>query len=57
MGHIAYVIPDDLHQRAKVLAAQQGRTFKAWVTFAIEAEVERQEVERAEADRKRDRRR
>lgn len=53
MGHIAYEIPDDTHQRAKVLAAQQGRTFKAWVIRALQAEVERQEAEAQRSGRKR----
>lgn len=53
MGHIAYQIDDDLHGRAKALAAYQGRTFKAWVERALAREVERQEAERAEAERKR----
>jgi len=45
VGHIAYQVDDDLHGRAKALAARQGRTFKAWLIAAIEAEVERQEAE------------
>lgn len=53
MGHIAYRIDDDLHGRAKALAAYQGRTFKAWLERAIAAEVERQEAERAEEERRR----
>jgi predicted transcriptional regulator len=56
VGHLAYVIPDDLHNRAKALAAYQGRTFKAWVERALQAEVERQEAERSEDERKRRRR-
>ncbi len=51
MGHLAYRIDDELHGRAKALAARQGRTFKAWVERAIAAEVERQEAEQAEEDR------
>lgn len=51
MGHIAYRIDDELHGRAKALAARQGRTFKAWVERALAAEVERQELEQAEEDR------
>jgi hypothetical protein len=53
IGHIAYVINDDLHARAKALAAYQGRTFKAWLERAIADAVERQEAERAESERKR----
>jgi predicted transcriptional regulator len=53
MGHIAYQIDDELHGRAKALAAYQGRTFKAWLERAITAEVERQETERADAERRR----
>lgn len=53
VGHLAYVIPDEIHGRAKALAARQGRTFKAWLILAIETEVERQEAEQAEADRRR----
>jgi hypothetical protein len=44
--------PDDLHRRAKVVAASQGETLKALVERAIEAEVERAE---AEIERKRKR--
>ena len=51
MGRVSYIIDNDLHARAKDLAAYQGRTFKAWVTRAIEAEVDRQEKERAEDER------
>lgn len=53
VGHIAYRIDDELHGRAKALAARQGRTFKAWVERAIGAEVERQEAEQAEQERRR----
>lgn len=48
-----YEIDDELHRRAKTLASWQGRTFKAWLERAIEAEVERQEAERHEAERQR----
>jgi predicted HicB family RNase H-like nuclease len=51
VGHIAYKIPDDLHQRARVAAAQQGRTFKSWIERAILAAVE--EHETAEEKRRR----
>jgi predicted transcriptional regulator len=50
---VNYRIPRDLHARAKALAAYQGRTFRAWVERALLREVERQEAERAEQDRKR----
>lgn len=53
MGHIAYRIDDDLHGRAKALAAYQGVTFRAWVEAAMTTEVERQEAEREEARRRR----
>lgn len=53
MGHIAYEIPDDLHRRAKALASAKGQTFKAWITFAIREEVERQERDRREQERRR----
>jgi predicted HicB family RNase H-like nuclease len=45
VGHIAYVIDDELHRRAKALASRKGITFKAWVEQAIESEVDRQESE------------
>jgi hypothetical protein len=44
--------PDDLHRRAKVVAASQRETLKALVERAIETEVERAE---AEIERKRKR--
>ena len=47
MGHLAYRIDDELHGRAKALAARQGRTFKAWVERAIALK----EAEQAEEDR------
>ena len=53
MGHVAYVIDDELHRRAKALASRKGITFKAWLEQAIEDAVERQE---AEAERQRRRR-
>lgn len=53
VGHIAYKIDDDLHGRAKALAARRGKTFKAWLEEAIAEEVERQEQAQAEEDRKR----
>lgn len=46
MGHVAYKIDDDLHARAKALAAYKGLTFKAWLERAILAAVEAQEDER-----------
>lgn len=46
-------IPDDLHQRGKAQASYRGLTWKAWVTEAIEEKVEREERDRAEAERKR----
>ena len=53
VGRISYVVDDELHGRAKALAAYQGRTFRAWVERALEREVERQEAERAEEERQR----
>jgi predicted transcriptional regulator len=50
---VNYDIDDELHRRAKTLASSQGRTFKAWLERAIAAEVERQETERAEDERRR----
>jgi predicted transcriptional regulator len=56
MGRISYVFSDDLHGRAKALAARQGRTLKAWMERALMREVERQEAEQDEADQRRRRR-
>jgi predicted HicB family RNase H-like nuclease len=53
VGHVAYKFDDELHARAKALAARQGRTFKAWLERAIRDEVERQEAEAAEQQRQR----
>jgi predicted transcriptional regulator len=55
VGRVSYVIDDELHNRAKALAARQGRTFKAWIERAIAAEVERQEREAEEEKRRRGR--
>lgn len=52
VGRISYVVDDDLHARAKALAAYQGRTFRAWVERALQREVERQEAEREQEDRR-----
>lgn len=52
---INYLIPVELHARAKALAAWKGQTLRVWVTRALEAVVEAQEAEQAEA-RKRHRR-
>lgn len=57
VGRVSYVIDDELHRRARALAARQGRTFRAWHERALAAEVERQEEEQAEEDRQRRRRR
>jgi predicted HicB family RNase H-like nuclease len=56
MGHVAYKIDDDLHARAKALAAYKGQTFKAWLERAILAAVETQEDERRDDQRRRRRR-
>lgn len=53
VGRISYVLPDALHRRMKALAGKQGRTLKAWHERALEREVERQEEEAAEAERRR----
>jgi hypothetical protein len=50
---INYLIPAELHSRAKSLAAWKGQTLRVWVTRAIDAAVEAQEAERAEQDRRR----
>ncbi|HEY2999666.1 MAG TPA: hypothetical protein VGJ43_13875 [Acidimicrobiales bacterium] len=51
VGNIVQSIPDELHQRARVAAAQQGRTLKAFVTDAIQTAVEAHEA--AEEKRRR----
>jgi predicted HicB family RNase H-like nuclease len=45
VGHIAQVIDDDLHRRARVLAVGKGQSFKAWVETAIREKVERDEAD------------
>ncbi len=42
MARIHYVIPDDLHRRAKVAAAERGQTLRQLVTDAIAAAVDAQ---------------
>lgn len=37
MARIHYVIPDDLHRRAKAAAAERGQTLRQFVTDAIAA--------------------
>jgi hypothetical protein len=56
VGRVNYLIPDDLHARAKALAAYKGQTFKAWLEWAILAAVEAQEDEMRENERRRRRR-
>lgn len=51
MGHIAYQIDDELHQRAKVCAAREGVTLKAWIEQAIADRADAQEA--ADLDRRR----
>lgn len=51
VGRISYVFDDDLHGRAKALAARQGRTFRAWLERAVRREVERQEAEQEQTRR------
>jgi hypothetical protein len=50
-----YAIPAGLHQRMKILAAQQGRTLKGWLVVTLQGAVEAQEAERAEQERRRQR--
>jgi hypothetical protein len=50
---IHYDIPRDLHGRCKQLAAWKGQTLRVWVTRALEEVADRQETEKAEADRRR----
>jgi predicted HicB family RNase H-like nuclease len=52
VGRVNYLIPDDLHARAKALAAYKGQTLREWLIRAVEAAVDRQEAER---DRRRGR--
>jgi hypothetical protein len=47
VGRIAYTIPDELHFKAKSLAALKGVSLKAWIEHAMAAEIERQEAGRA----------
>ena len=49
---VNYRFPRELHARAKQLAAWKGQTLRVWLTRAVQAEVERQEAERAEAERR-----
>lgn len=53
VGHIAYLIDDELHARAKAMAAYKGQTFKAWLESVIEAAVETQEEQRDNQRRRR----
>jgi predicted HicB family RNase H-like nuclease len=41
MARIHYVIPDDLHRKAKGIAALQGITLKDFITSAIAEAVDR----------------
>lgn len=45
MGHIAYVIDDELHRRAKAAAARKGISLKAWLEEALAEKAERQEAD------------
>lgn len=47
------MIPADLHERSHLLRVRQGITHRQWVIDALYREVERQEAEAAEAERKR----
>ncbi len=43
VARIHYEIPDDLHRRVKVAAAQQGITLKQFLLDALEAAAEKAE--------------
>lgn len=51
--HIAIQIDEDLHRRAHTAAAYKGVKFHVWIESAIAAEVERQEQQRYEDERRR----
>ena len=44
MGQLVFIIPDDLHQRAKMAALQRGMTLKAFLTEVIQQGVEAHEA-------------
>ncbi len=46
MARIHYVIPDELHRRAKVAAAERGQTLRQLVTDAIAAAVDAKHQDR-----------
>lgn len=48
-----YRIPAELHARIKAAAQAKGQSLRIWVEWALDAEAERQETERAEQERKR----
>lgn len=50
---VNYDIDPALHRRMKLAATYRGQTLKAWLELAILDAVERQEAERAEAERRR----
>lgn len=50
---INYDVPEELHRRMRTQAARRGITLKQWHEEALTTEVERQEAEAAEAERKR----
>ncbi len=50
---VSYWYDDDEHQRWKVAAAYKGQSLKEWIRRALSDEADRQEQERAEAERKR----
>jgi predicted HicB family RNase H-like nuclease len=45
VGIVHLDVDDDLHRAAKSLAAQRGETLKAFVTRAIENEIDRAKTE------------
>jgi predicted HicB family RNase H-like nuclease len=51
--HVAIKIDADLHRRAWAAAAYKGQKWHTWLEEAIATEVERQEQERFEDERRR----
>jgi post-segregation antitoxin (ccd killing protein) len=53
VGHVAIDIDEDLHDRARALQVRTKLKWSEWVEAAIAEKVERDEAERAEAERRR----
>lgn len=53
VGYIGYRFDDELHARVRTCAHWKGQPIKEWVRRAMLAEVERQEADRAEDERRR----